>query len=280
MFAVLIQLYFLTGSGEPNFSMNSCRFLLYISTLAKPMNIYLIFLFSLERFTKKILRIEFRPQIFRRIFQIFIYCIIGLVLSIRFYQIYRLSLTSRSNSDSNDDLNENSTDSTLSFRYCFSSIELSTYAKILSFYIIRYWYEYYLFGLICLLCLILIIQQIRLFTTHVSLHTKFYLILSLTMILSESLFLLSNYIITNPDNDNKPVQTIFLQIYLFIFHLRCICLPLLLLYIQSYPIKEFVWELIFDKPYLENIPDHDQIQHQLTNNNNLLLERQIAQDDL
>ena len=63
MFCLYIQIYLISGPGEPNLSYHTCRFIVYISTFAKPIGIYLTLLFSIERLFTKILSKFFYVQI-------------------------------------------------------------------------------------------------------------------------------------------------------------------------------------------------------------------------
>jgi len=267
----------ISGLGEPNLSYHTCRFIVYISTFAKPIGIYLTFLFSIERLIEKILSKFFfhtnnHRQLFQKLYKLLIFLGTFFIFSIRLYETLKLiprnQSTVQQSSDNDIDLssnitdtNSNSTDSNITFRYCFNSMNMDTYARILSFYVIQYWFEYIPFITIIIIFLIVIIQQYRLpySSSRFSVNTKFYLSLALCLIISELILLFFHFLIHDMNNKNPDVQLAPLQFMLFIFHFRCIFLPFIICIMICDPLKEFFYEFFILRPYLDNIDENDNI---------------------
>jgi hypothetical protein len=276
MFCLYDQLYMISGSGEPNLSFHSCRFIVYISTLAKPVGIYLTFLFSIERLftkilSKFILSLNKSRQLFQRLYTLFIFLGIILIISIRLYETLKLIPKSQSiikpalydESDTKLDITDtanNSSDRNVTFKYCFYSMNIDIYARILSFYVIQYSYEYALLAIIISILLIILIQQFRLILTQqkrFSTNTKLYLSLSLCVIISELILLRFHFIVDDVDNNNTNTQLGSLRVMLFAFSFRCIFLPLIVCITTCQPLKQFLYELFILRPYLDNINEND-----------------------
>lgn len=272
VFCLYFHIYMISGSGEPKLSYHACRFIVYISTFAKPIGIYLTFLFSIERLfskilSKLILRINTHQQLFKKLFKIFLAFGIILILSFRLYQILKLiprnqSIQSQPSDTDTDfhaaisDFTKNSTDRNVTFQYCFKSMNIDTYAQILSFYVIQYWYEYTALVIISLIFIILIVQQYRSSTTF-SINTKFYLCLTLCLIISEFVLLFFHFIVDDANNNYTDTQLTALQFMLFAFHFRCIFLPFIICITLCYPLKQFIYEFFVLQPYTENINEID-----------------------
>ncbi len=278
MCCLYIQIYLVSGSGEPNLSYHTCRFIVYISTFAKPIGIYLTLLFSIERFIQKflskfILKTNIHRKLFQRLFQLMIFLGIISIFSIRLYEVlkliprykYPVKQTLDDTPDSFDaitDTTNNSTDRTVNFQFCFQSVNIDAYARILSFYIVQYWFEYTALIIIILITIIIIIQQYRLPRTsssRFSVNTKFYLSLSLCLIISELIILFLHFIIDDYNNNATNIQLYAIQFLLFTFHFRCILLPLIICITICDALKEFIYELFILRPYLDNIEDNDHI---------------------
>jgi hypothetical protein len=268
----------ISGLGEPNLSIHTCRFIVYISTFAKPIGIYLTFIFSIERLIRKILSKLFSQlnnyrQLFQRLYHLCIFLGIIIILSIRLYEILKYIPRNQSNIsktiDSEDisresitDISINSTDRNISFRYCFNSINIDTYAKILSFYVIQYWFEYAALIIIICIFIILFIQQYRLplsSSSRFNINTKFYFSLGLCFISSELILLFFHLIVDDKNNNNTDMQFISLQFMLFTFHFRCIFLPCIICLTICQELKQFFYEFFILRPYLDNIDEDDHI---------------------
>ncbi|CAF2743423.1 unnamed protein product [Rotaria sp. Silwood2] len=273
IFFLYIQAYMLSGSGEPNLSFHTCRFLVYISTLAKPIELYLTLLFSIERIcTKNLLNCISSTNNYRLYFKRFylLLILIGMsfIFSIRLYEILKFIKKNPSISNSNiisqknKIVNNNQTDP-INFRYCYSSLNVEIYAKILSFYTIQYWLEYGILIIISLILLSLIIYQYCLpflqqrSSSRLSVNTKFYLSLSSYVILFECVLLCLHFIISNADN-NKHTKVNSLQLMLFVYNIRCILLTFIICLTTCNPLKQWIYELIILRPYLDNFDENDQ----------------------
>jgi hypothetical protein len=272
----------LSGSGEPNLSFYKCRFIVYISTFAKPIGLYLTLLFSIERIFKKILSnfilcINNYRLLFKKFYLLFIFFGINFILSIRLYEVFKFvqiyqsksnsSITSRkdmSNDDNDDDNTNNSTDPILNFQYCYRSMNFETYAKILSFYIIQYWFEYTILAIIILILLCFIIYQYFLPyiqhrpSSHLSINTKFYLSLSSCVILSELILQFLHIIVDAVENNNSDIQVNYLQMMLFVYNFRCIILPFIICLISCDSLKQWLYEFFIRRSYLDNFNENDQ----------------------
>jgi len=274
----------LSGSGEPNLSFYKCRFIVYISTFAKPIGLYLTLLFSIERIFKRILsnfisRTNNYRLLFKKFYLLFIFFGISFILSIRLYEVLKFlqknpstpdsKITSRKDMINNDDdidnnNTNNSTDRILNFQYCYRSMNIETYAKILSFYIIQYWFEYAILAMIILILLCFIIYQYCLpYIQHrslsrLSVNTKFYLSLSSCVILSELTLQVLHIIVDPVENNNTDIQVNYLQLMLFVYNFRCILLPFIICLTTCDPLKQWLYELIILRPYLDNFDENDQ----------------------
>ncbi len=277
MFCLYVQIYLISGQGEPNLSYHTCRFIVYISTFAKPIGIYFTLLFSIERIIQKFLskfflRTNLHRKLFKLLFKLMIFLGSISIFSIRLYEVMKLipryqnsvKQTYDSTIDPRDavtDITSNSTDRNITFRYCFQSVDIDGYARILSFYVIQHWFEYTALIIIILNFLIIIIQQCRLprtSTSRFSVNTKFYLSLSLCLITSE--LILSFFHLIVDDNDNSTdFQLRGIQLLLFAFNFRCMFLPLIICMTICDALKEFIYELFIHRPYLDNIDENDHI---------------------
>ncbi|UJR22917.1 hypothetical protein I4U23_025945 [Adineta vaga] len=283
MSSLFIQAYMITNAGEPNLPYHGCRFVVYISTFAKPIGLYLTLLFSLERlftkiFTKIYCRTKTNHQLFQRLYALLIFITLILIFFKRLYDIFKILPRKQLSNieqaedidfDSRDDItdiNANSTDRNITFPYCFNSMNIDTYAKIVSFYIIQYWFEYVALGLLIVLLVIILVQQgclsrfrpgnsVRGF----SVNTKLYLSLSSCVISSEIVLLFFHLIVSDMNNDNLDSQSIALKLMLFTINFRCILLPIVICGMACDPLKQFMYELFFSRPYLENIEENDTI---------------------
>jgi hypothetical protein len=271
----------ISNGGEPNLSFHTCRFIVYISTLAKPIGIYLTLLFSIERLFTKILskfllRTNNYRQLSQRLYTLFI--VLGLIsiFSIRLYEVLKFvprnqSVVQQPSDPDIDprldiiDTNDNSTDRNISFKYCFNSMNIDTYAKFLSFYVIQYWFEGLALGVIILVLLIITIHRCFLSRSQepqglirgLSVNTKLYLSLSSCFIASEVILLFLHLIVDDVNNNNTDLQLLSLQFMLFAFNFRCIVLPLVVCMTTCDPLKQLLYELFIIRPYLENIDEND-----------------------
>ncbi|CAF3354733.1 unnamed protein product [Rotaria sp. Silwood1] len=255
MFCLYIQAHMLSGSGEPNLSFHTCRFFVYLSTLAKPIELYLTLLFSIERIlTKNLLNSILSKNNYRSYFKRFY----SLLIFIGNPSISKSNIISRENNIDNN----NQTDQ-INFQYCYRSLNVETYAKILSFYTIQYWFEYGILTIISISFLSIIIYQYCLPflrqrpSSRLSVNTKFYLSLSTCVILFEVVLLCLHFIITSVDN-NTDTQVNSLQIMLFVYNIRCILLPFMICLTTCSPLKQWIYQLIILRPYLDNINENDQ----------------------
>ena len=262
MFLLYAQIYLVSSFGKPNLSYHTCRFVVYISTLAKPMGIYLTLLFSFERFMQKVLpHFSIRRQLFQRLFQLFILLGMIAILAIRLYEVLKvLSSNQSTSSGKQNDNSNNSTDFVISDQFCSQSISMDDYARILSFYVIQYWFEYVALVIIFLLLISIIIQQYRLplSPSRFSINTQFYFSLAICLILSELILFFFHLIIKNEKYQSSDWKIISLKSMLFTFNFRCIVLPLVICWILCDPLKKFFYELIIVRPYLDNIDENDQ----------------------
>lgn len=261
MFLLYGQIYLVSGSGEPNLSFHTCRFVVYISTLAKPIGIYLTLIFSLERFMQKILpHFIIRRQLFQRLFQLLILLGLISISAVRLYEVLKL-ISSVQQTSTNDDPS-NATDLDINFEYCFQSVNADDYARILSFYVIQYWFEYTALILILLISISIIIQQYRLpiSSSRFSVNTKFYLSLAVCLITWELILFFFHLIVKSEKYKSTDFQATSLKAMLFMFNFRCLLLPCVICLILCDPMKKFFYELIITRPYLENIDENDAIE--------------------
>lgn len=252
----------LTDLGELNLSFHVCRFIVYLSTFAKPMGLYLTLLFSIERLFSKNLLHSFLPNnnyrnCVKGFYLVFIVIGICSILSLRLYEVL--------NFITNNPSIDNSSSSITEFKCCYRSLSYKTYGKILSFYTIQYWFEYVMLAIICLILLTFIIYQYvlpffqqRRTRSRLSVNTKFYLCLSSCVVLFEFVLLILHFLLTNHDINNSDTQVRRLQAMLFIYNLRCILLPFLICLTTCDPLKDWVHELIIVRPYTDNVDESDQ----------------------
>ncbi|CAF0864491.1 unnamed protein product [Adineta steineri] len=280
MSPLYIQVYMTSSGGEPNLSYHSCRFIVYISTFAKPIGIYLTLLFSTERlftkiFSKIFLRLNNHQKLFQKLYTIIIFLCLLIIFSIRLDQVLKLlprnqsiiNQTSDAEMDTYVDISDtsnNSTDRNISFKYCFMSMNIDTYKKILSFYVIQSYSEHFMLSIIILILFTITFQQYCLLrnqqqglTRRFSINTKFYISLSSCVIASELMLLFFHLIVDDINNNNTDVQLISLQFMLFAFNFRCIVLPLVICMTTCDPLKQLLHELFIVRPYLNNIDEND-----------------------
>ncbi|CAF1032724.1 unnamed protein product [Adineta steineri] len=271
MCCIYIQPYLLSDFGEPNLSINVCRFIVYISTFAKPFGLYLTLLFSIERLcTKFILRTNNHRILLKRFFSLSIIFGICFIVSIKLFEIIKLiknnQLTSNKTIVSGQKMistDYNSSDSILSFQYCYRSMNIGTYARILSFYVVQYWFEYIIFIIIILVLLWMIIYQYVLprfqqrTSSPLSLNTKLYFSLSSSVVLFELILQILHLIVKDDENNNTDFQVNNLRRMLFLYNFRCILLPLIICFIICDPLKQWFYELLIQRPYLDNIDETD-----------------------
>jgi hypothetical protein len=137
-------------------------------------------------------------------------------------------------------------------------MDIDTYAQILSFYVIKYWYEKIGLIIIILIFIILIIQQYRLpSSSRFSINTKLYLSLSLCFITSELLLLFFDFLIEDKNKNNPDVQLTVLEFMSFTYQFRCIFLPFIIILMIGDSLKQFIYEFFISRPYLDNIDDND-----------------------
>ena len=265
-----------SGSGEPNLSFHACRFIVYISTFAKPMELYLTLVFSIERIFTRILSNYIMPTKKHRLFYkrlYFLSILIGviLILSMRLYDVLKLIKYTERIYDSDDDslsdttdINNSSDDDTPSYQYCFRLMSAETYAKFLSFYLIQYWLDYVMLTLIILILLCIIIHQYflprlqRRSLSSLSVNTKLYICLSSCVIVFESILLYLHHFVSNSDDDNRDTQTLSLRTILFVYNFRCIIFPLIICLTTCDSLKQWFYQFIILRPYLDNIDENDQ----------------------
>ncbi|CAF3804655.1 unnamed protein product [Rotaria socialis] len=280
MCSLYIHPHMINTQGDPTLSFHTCRFITFLSTLAKPMELYLTLLFSIERlFTKILLNflLQFtnRRLLFQRLYSLCIFLGTILIFSTRLYRVLLLikrnqSINGQSNSDDVDaidkiaDLDNSSLDSNIIFKYCSSSMNINEYATFFSFYTIQYWFEFLVFSINLLILLIIIIHQFCLTRIqrpnalhHLSVNTKFYLSLSSCTIASESILLFFHYIVDDIDNGGTTSQLVSLQCMLFVYNFRCIVLPLIICLTMCDPLKQLLMEIFITRSYLDNIDEND-----------------------
>lgn len=270
MGSLYVQPLMLSGSGEPNLSFYSCRWIVYLSTLSKPTGLYLTLLFSIERLVTKmlpktLLRTNGHQQLVKPFYWCFILIGLIFILSLRAYEI--LQLLPRNASTSRTRNNEVDTDRfsmerTITFRSCYRSMNVETYAKLLSFYTIQYWFEYVLFTLIVLIFVGLVVQQARCCrqrsSCRPSVNTTLYLSLSSCVILFESISLLLHAFIVVVDNNNTTTQVNALQAMLIVYNIRCVLLPWMICFGTCQPFQQWLHELIVTRPFQASIDESDQ----------------------
>jgi hypothetical protein len=274
MFCILIHPFLLGGNAEPNLSYHTCRFVVFISSFAKPISLYLTLVFSIERLITKvllnlILRTNKHRFLLKIFYLVFIGIVIGCILSIRLYEI--LTLIKKDQLISNNNNNNisrqdmiNSTDRILDFQYCYRSINIQIYAQILSFYVVQYSIDYVLLGIISLILLSIIINQYCLprfqqrSSVQLSVNTIFYLSLSSCVILFELVLLSLHAIVDKDENNNTDTQVNYLQTMLFVYNFRCILLPLIICLTTCNPLKECLYEFFIQHRYTDQINENDQ----------------------
>ena len=259
MSCLYIQPYMFAGSGEPNLSLDLCRFLVYLSAFAKPMGLYLTLLFSLERVASKVSPgKKFRFSI-KRIYLLSIILIITSILSIRLWEILKYI-----QGTSSKILSTNLANRDFNFRYCYRSMSKENYAKILSFYIVDNWLEYIVLSLIALIYLFLFgykfclpyIQHRRVLSSW-SVNTKFYFSLSSCILLFEFSLLVLHFIIGNEVNDNTDTQVNCLQTMMLIYNIRCIALPLIICFTCCQPFQQGIYQFVILRNYLDKYDENE-----------------------
>ncbi|CAF2229166.1 unnamed protein product [Rotaria magnacalcarata] len=272
MFCIFAQVRMLSGEGEPNLPIHLCRFTVYMSTFAKPVGLYLTLLFSIERlFSKNLLGFFLHKNNYRLCFKRFYLSLILIGMSsiflLRLYEVMNFVKNNQSVSNSNtipQETRNNSSPRKPSFNFCFYLLSFETYAKILSFYSIQYWFEYVILSLISLILLCFVLNQYVLPRFHqrtpsrLSVNTKFYLCLSSCVISFELVLLCLHFIITKDGNNNSDTQVNALQTMLFVYNIRCIALPFIICLTTCDPLKEWIHELIILRPYQDKLDENDQ----------------------
>ena len=261
----------LSGSGEPNLSFHSCRWIVYLSTLSKPTGLYLTLLFSIERLVTKILpktmlRTSGHQQLVKRFYSCFILIGLVFILSLRMYATLQFIPRQASASESrtrNDpvETDRRMTEKTITFRSCYRSMDVETYAKLLSSYTIQYWFEYVLLTLIILVFTGIVVQQARCCqqrsSYRPSVNTTLYLSLSSCVILFETILLLLHSFIVAVDNNNTTTQVNALQAMLFVYNIRCMLLPWIVCFGTCQPFRQCLHELIVTRPFSHGIDETD-----------------------
>ncbi|CAF3414091.1 unnamed protein product [Rotaria socialis] len=272
MFCIFAQVRILSDGGEPNLPIHLCRFTVFMSTFAKPMGLYLTLLFSVERlFSNNLFSFFLNKNNYRLCFKRFYLSLILIGISsiflLRLYEVINFVKNNQSVSNSNaisPKTTNNSSSMQPTFIFCFRSLNFETYAKILSFYSIQYWFEYVILSLISLILLCFVLNQYGLPRFHqrtpsrLSVNTKFYLCLSSCVILFELVLLCLHFIITKDGNNNSTAQVNALQTMLFVYNIRCIALPFVICLITCNPLKEWIHELIILRPYQDKLDENDQ----------------------
>lgn len=280
MFSLYVHAYMLNGSGEPNLSYYTCRFIVYLSTFAKPIGLYLTLLFSIERiFTKILKNFQIYRLLFKRIYLLLICLGIFLILLIRLFEVKNYlkinesiansTIISRQNIVNNNE-NNKLIDDLLAFQYCYRLMNVKTYAKILSFYSIQYWFEYVILTII-ILCLISFIIYLYRTSWCLSINTKFYLSLSSCVILFEIILQFLHLIVGAPDNNNSDTQVNFLQTMLFVYNFRCIVLPFIICLTICDSLKQWLYEFFILRSYFDSFNENDD------NNNSLIDQSESSQ---
>ena len=272
MGSLFVQPLMLSGSGEPNLSFYSCRWIVYLSTLSKPTGLYLTLLFSIERLVTKILpKMMLRANGYQQLVKRFHSCLIltGMIfiLSLRAHETLQLIPRNASTSASrarNDpvETNRTMTEKTITFRSCYRSMNVETYAELLSFYTMQYWFEYVLFTLIVLVFVGIVVQQARCCcpprsSCRSSVNTTLYLSLSSCVIFFESILLLLHSFIVVVDNNNTTTQVNALQAMLFVCNIRCMLLPWIVCLGTCQPFQQWLHELLVTRPFQESIDETD-----------------------
>lgn len=270
-----VQPYMLSGGSEPNLSLHTCRLVVYLSTFAKPIGLYLTALFSIERVFVKILakfllKTAQHRQLFKRGYSTSIALGILIILSMRLYEIMQYIPPNSPNMKSVSDIrgvmldtDSNATARILHFRFCYRSMKVETYAKILSFYVMQCWSDYFCFALILLVWITVLAHQCyfghsqRRSASTWSVNTKLYLSLSSCVLVFELILRMIHSVVDNLKYDNTLTQVTFLQMMLFVFNLRAMLLPLILCVTLCEPWKRFFNELLFARAYLENVDEID-----------------------
>ena len=275
--------YLFSDAGEPNLSSHLCRLTVYLSTLAKPISLYLTALFGLERIVTKIITKFFLTAnaghrlLFQRLFALSIFIGVTIIFALKLDQtidyIPKNDFSSSVKSKLNPNIrgvDSNSTETLLTFEYCYRSMSIVTYAKIVSFTLIQSWFDYLLFSLIIFSSIIIVAHQYYILRFHQnsysiwSINTKFFLSLSSCVILFEVILLLLHSIVANEDNRNTDTQVNFLQAMLMVYNIRSIYLPLIIFITQCHRLRELINEFFFVRPYLDQIDETDRSSNGVT----------------
>jgi hypothetical protein len=237
------------------------------------MGLYLTLLFSIERIFTKILQLKNYRILFKKSYPILIFLCICLILIVRLIEVLTyIQRNNQSNSgttiisrkDARDD--DNSTNRVLTFEYCYRSMNKETYAKVLSFYIIQYWFEYVTLAIIGLILGFIIVYQFclpyfkhRSSIIHLSVNMKFYLSLSSCVISFELILQFLHLIVDAEENNNTDTQVNYLQMMLFVYNFRCIILPLIICLTSCDPLKQCIYELLIQRSYVDYFDENDRV---------------------
>jgi hypothetical protein len=262
----------LNGASEPNLSFHTCRFIVYISTFAKPMGLYLTLLFSIERIFTKILRLKTNRLLFKNVYLLFIFLGICSIFVIRLIEVLKYiqrndqsNFESRIISRQDRTNNDTSTDRVLTFAYCYRLMSKETYAKILSFYVVQYWFEYVMLTIIGLILGFIVVYQYclpyfqRRSLSYLSVNMKFYFSLSSCVISFELILQFLHLIVSAEENNNTDTQVKYLQIMLFVYNFRCIILPLVICLTSCDALKQCLYELLILHSYVNYFDEDDRI---------------------
>jgi hypothetical protein len=138
-----------------------------------------------------------------------------------------------------------------------------TYAKILSFYVVQYWFEYVILTIIGLILGSIIVYQYCLpyfkhrSLAYTSVNMKFYLSLSSCVIVFELILQFLHLIVGADDNNYTKTQASFLQMMLFAYNFRCIILPLVICLTSCDALKQCIYELLILRSYIDYFDEND-----------------------
>ena len=261
-FPAVVQFYFVANSGDVKLTFQFCRLLIYLSTFAKPLSIYLVGLFTFERLlTKFVLKyfsnVVVYRQFGRKLFNLtLVLCSISIGV-FRFYDVFYSVLQSKPMNSTNDeqyanndqdvpDLISNTTNQIISFQFCFDTLDINDYRRLLSFYVIEYIGEYLILFFTIAMLLVILLQQICLSRVNDrsrfdwSWNTKLYVILAVSVVGSELFLLFFHLIVDGVNFSNNNTQLTSLQFMLFIYLIRCVVLPISVVIVFSDSLKRFV----------------------------------------
>ena len=160
-------------------------------------------------------------------------------------------------------------------------MDINQYATFLSFYVLQYWYEYLAFMLILInVCVFLLFQcclpAAQTNRTRPSTNTRIYLILAIYLINVEAISTLFHLVVDDANNINDDIQLTGLEFLLQILNFRCLALPLIVGVVLSIPLKQFLFELFFTRPFLDQIEESDRSASTTTRR---LDEEHLQEDD-